>query len=436
MKQQRGFSLIGLLACIVILGVIGKFTISVGSDYLDEIRTNKLYTAYHNTDSALNKYVQDHWRDMISNSNVIGVAQTWSPTSTELMNLGYLDRATPQIFSDIGSLGFQLTMQPNGCIPSNGNCNLGYIIKPQRGISSESVATKLIQRIGASALITDPKNPAIASSWSGRFSIQSPVPVVNAVFIQRIFPTSQKDVSVSMDGTKALTANWSTGGHSINGIDILSTKTLQFESTVNEGSQCAVDKSLAMGSNRYLQICKNNIWVHANEEVTQYITNVIHLVHNCWNGQQLPASQTCPIKPPPPPPTCPDGSPMVNGVCSGASVSTGVINWLVASDAVMSFYSKKPINWMQSSGWVNGPNVFPIQTIDSSYTNSFFFFVERNVSVIVNKVYDGSWMVDGCDVDSYKFTWSWDGGQIHVYSVNYVGTGKSSNGGSICNGGN
>lgn len=278
-KRMKGFTLLDTVAGMVLLAVIALVTFRQGNAFMLEHRVAKVYRAYHGLDDALDRYVRRNFRALLANGTVTGVASAWAPTVQELMNQGYLDNFVQTKLQDAGQLSFTISTTPAGCNMALAQCNIEYLVKPQRGVVSLDVATKVLQRLGASGLINDPTNVNIARSWDAKRQMPSPLPVANALFLTRLFPSSYIAAALPVDGSRPLTGDWDLGDHKLTGVGNFSTDRLVFTTSVTEGTSCTNSpgyKSFAMGTNHYLQICNNGAWVHANEDVTVITNHVIH----------------------------------------------------------------------------------------------------------------------------------------------------------------
>ena len=278
MKSEKGFTIIGVMVGMAMLSVVGLAIYKEGTRYVLESKVDKLYAGYHGLDDALDHYVKRNWRSLIANRPITGVASLWAPTIPELVKQGYLDAFVPTKFTDAGQLSYTITVLPSGCDLSTAQCNIAYLIQPIKGVANEELADVLLRRIGASGLMTDPQNVNLARSWGDRRTMASPVAVPNAVFITRVFPASQLAATLPQDGSRPLTGDWDLGTKKMTGVGTYSTDTLTFTKTVAEGTPCTNDagyKSLTMGTNHYLQICKGGVWVHANEDVTVIVDTLV-----------------------------------------------------------------------------------------------------------------------------------------------------------------
>ncbi len=198
---------------------------------------------------------------------------------TELQKSGYLDAFVQTQFSDVGQLSYEFTVLPAGCNLAAAECNIAYLIKPTGGVAKEEVANNVLRRLGASGPINDVSHVNLARAWDGRRTMASPVPVKNALFVTRVYPASQLAAALPLDGSRPMTGDWDLGTKKLTGVGTLSTDTFRFSTTVTEGDPCTNTpgyKSLAMGSNHYIQICKGGVWVHANEDLTVVVNTVIH----------------------------------------------------------------------------------------------------------------------------------------------------------------
>jgi len=296
--KQHGFTLISTVIGMAMLSVVGVVIYKEGTQFLLERKVDKLYDGYHGLDDALDHYVKQNWRSLIGNKPIPGIAAVWAPTIPELVKQGYLDTFVPTKFLDAGQLSYVITVTPAGCNLAAAQCNIAYLIQPSAGVRNEAQANVLLRRIGASGMINDTHNVNLARAWNGRRSMASPLPVPNAVFITRVFPASQLAAALPQDGSRPLTGDWDLGTKMMTGVGTYSTNTFVFTKTVTEGDPCTNNvgyKSLAMGSNHYIQICTGDHWIHANEDITTIIDTTIHFTM----------------------PTC------SHGVCTGGSSSSG-----------------------------------------------------------------------------------------------------------------
>lgn len=278
-RSIQGFSLVSTMVGIAMFSVVGYVTIKEGNRYLLERKAEPLYNGYHGLDTALDKYLKRNWEAMMSNQPITGVASVWAPTIPELQKQGYLDGFVQTKFNDVGQLSYTFTVLPAGCNLAAAQCNIAYIIQPTGGVKDEALANSILRRLGASGMINDVNNVNLARAWDGRRTMVSPVPVKNALFVTRVFPSSQLAAALPLDGSRPLTGDWDLGTKKLTGVGTFSTDTFKFSSTVNEGDPCTNTpgyKSLAMGSNHYIQICNNGAWIHANEELTVVVNTVIH----------------------------------------------------------------------------------------------------------------------------------------------------------------
>ena len=278
-RTARGMTLLSTMVAMAISSVLVIVVYRESSKFLVNLKADKVYAAYHGVDEALNKYVEGNWRALLANGSVDGVANVWAPTFAELRAKGYLDPFTPTALKDAGALSFTIARDPVGCNQAAAQCNIAYVIKPAKGIATEEVAVKALRRIGASGLINDANDVHLARSWNALRTMDSPVPVKNALFVSRVFPASQVSAALPLDGSRPLTGNWDVGDYVLTGIGTLKTRAFVFTKTVNEGDACTNlpgYTTLAMSNAHILQVCKGGTWVHATEEITIVVNKVVH----------------------------------------------------------------------------------------------------------------------------------------------------------------
>jgi len=279
MTKQRGFGLVETMVVVAILGALTIVAVKQIYNWAIDWKATKIYDGYLGLDDALNQYMTKNFRAMIDNKPVPGFASAWAPTIPELIKQGYLDSFVQTKFNEVGQLSFTVKTFPDGCDQAMAQCNIVYIIKPAGGVKSEAVANNVLKRLGPSGLINDVNNVNLSRSWNGQFTMPSPLPVKNALFVTRVFPSAAiMAATLPLDGSRPLTGDWNTG-KALTGIGVFSTDKLKFSKEVVEGDPCTNMpgyKALAMGTNHYIQICLNGVWVHANEEKTIVMNTVIH----------------------------------------------------------------------------------------------------------------------------------------------------------------
>lgn len=278
-RKNNGFGLIEVVLGMMLMAVMFTAMARTSKWVANDMAATRIYNAYTNLDDALWRYLGENWRSLVANKPVEGVANAWAPTPDELKKTGYLDGMARTRLSDIGQLTYTLTKQPEGCAQEKGECNIVYLIKAGGGVRNDSVAADVLQRLGPSGLIVDPRDVNTARSWNSDIVMEAPMKVKNALFVQRIFMSSIQSQAILLNGQNHLTGDWNVGDHKLTGIGLLSTRKFVFTSQVVEGTPCTNDPGyvmLALSTDRILQICRNGAWVHANEEKTIIVDTVIH----------------------------------------------------------------------------------------------------------------------------------------------------------------
>ena len=481
-EKQKGWSLIQLMSSMAIAASATVFLSSVvKTDSINRQADGAVHVLQAQAD-ALELYVKEHRRDLMGTSGVInGVSDKWSPTLEELKKLGYLTRDGMGNIPGNININYALSTFPAGCIKDQGQCNTVIQVYPQHGFKDKKIAEATLEKLGDGGSISqlDSNGNWKLVQYGGRPGFgNSPVSEYNVPVITKIVMTSDDQFMLKSDGSRPLKQAWNVGGRSIVGASSWSTDRLVFSSLHNEGEPCGDPSGIWNASNvsrsnsTFFAVCPNFMlrctntggswtWQAALVNTTTVINKVVHQVHNCWNGQTLPASQTCPVKPPPPKPLCPDGSPMINGYCSGSAFQSQNINWLLASDRVLdAYYGVAPGTTYKfqtqtaSSSWsFSGPvgtvidfGVF-VQTwcgtnCSVPYTGMLNIqFLKNGTSVqnvsfsdfsnwTINKTYYGQTQVNdpACplvnqsgafsNLKTVSFTWNFDGADIHILSLN------------------
>lgn len=221
--KQKGFSLVefAAVAALVAMAYAGTAWVNAQRDVYTPI--DNAADAIAKVGIAVDNLIAKHANAYVDGTPVVenGVtfANAYQPTIAELIASGMLTNFNPASLPG-GQMNTVISLAPAGCTPPN--CNVTWlsnttrsIINPLTAQVDESLANRMVQRIGADSAASLTASPTILRGYNNSWTAANPINLGGIVAVRGGYGASVLAKFLRTDGGNQMAANLRVGGNNI-----------------------------------------------------------------------------------------------------------------------------------------------------------------------------------------------------------------------------
>jgi Tfp pilus assembly protein PilE len=262
LQRQHGGMLLGVIIAVMIIAVLMIGLIRSNIEKANERAGAAQGQTLLDINKALGKYITESNNTLaLQTSGIIsGVANTLSPTLTELQALGYLSANFSSTPANGGSYVTQIVLLPAGCVATA--CNIATRLWLTKPVLDGFTLKPDIKRIGAllgvvggNAGFSDPQTPSVirGAGWTLANPLGS---IAGSILVINGFGSTVDSNYVRMRDSRDpnLQGNLTVAGN------VTSSGYLGLGGTATFGGACSSSGLLGKTSNGVLMICQGGSW--------------------------------------------------------------------------------------------------------------------------------------------------------------------------------
>lgn len=241
-QSQRGFTLVELSIATVVMGVMATVGVWYATQQLAYSRADAQADSLTVIGSALGSYETKYFPNIVGGQPVPGVVNPKSPTVSELLSLGLLDKSISSINLYSGGYSTVLVTIPSGCTGSACNIQgLVYTTTPltdASGRESDALAGEATTHGGGNLGYSSIGNASNIVGPGGNWTMPNPLGNVPGILAMRVgLSNTGLDQYLRRDGTLPMTGDLNMGSQSVTNVtNVSAAGTIQGASAVIQGS--------------------------------------------------------------------------------------------------------------------------------------------------------------------------------------------------------